>query len=111
MHTSHFFKIAPPLFQILATRLTRRYMPSEKYKPNAFKGNAGKKWNQNLKLVSAVFVRVAAPRIKSSLKSKPSRNLGNMAKIFFHALSILKKHMTEILGINFAWFCGTVAWQ
>ena len=41
-----------------------------KHTPNAFKGNAEKQWNQNCKKVSAVFVRVAAPRIKSSLWSK-----------------------------------------
>ena len=50
-------------------------------------------------MVSAVFVQVAAPRTKSS------RNLGSMAKISLHALLILKKHMTEFLGINFGRFC------
>ena len=38
-------------------------------------------------------------RTRSSLCSKSSRNLGNVAKISLHALSILKKHMTEFLGI------------
>ena len=42
-------------------------------------------------MVSAVFVMVAAPRTKSSLRSKSSRNLGSMAKISLHALSILIK--------------------
>ena len=59
-------------------------------------------------MVSVVFVWVAAPRTKSSLWSKSSRNLGSMAKISLHALSILKKHMTEFLGINFGRFCRYV---
>ena len=67
------------------------------------------KRNWNWKMVSAVFVRVAAPRTKSSLWSKSSRNLGSMAKISLHALSILKKHMTEFLGINFGRFCRSMA--
>ena len=50
-------------------------------------------------MARAVFVRVAAPRTKSSLWSKSLSNLGSMAKIFLHALSILIKHMTEFLGI------------
>ena len=41
--------------------------------------------------------------------SKSSRNLGSMAKISLHALSILKKHMTEFLGINFGRFCRSMA--
>ena len=60
-------------------------------------------------MVSAVFVRVSAPRTKSSFWSKSSRNLGSMAKISLHALSILKKHMTEFLGINFGRFCKSMA--
>ena len=32
-----------------------------------------------------------------------------MAKISLHALSILKKHVTEFLGINFGRFCGCMA--
>ena len=60
-------------------------------------------------MVSAVFVRVAAPRTKSSLRRKSSRNLGSMAKISLHALSILKKHMNEFLGINFGRFCRSTA--
>ena len=35
-----------------------------------------------------------------------SRNLGSMEKISLHALLILKKHMTEFLGINFEGFAG-----
>ena len=34
---------------------------------------------------------------------------GSMAKISLHALSILKKHMTEFLGINFGRFCRSMA--
>ena len=60
-------------------------------------------------MASAVFVLVAAPRIKSSLWSKSSRNLGSMAKISLYALSTLKKHMTEFLGTNFGKFCGSMA--
>ena len=36
-------------------------------------------------------------------------NLGIMAKISLHALSILKKHMTEFFGINFGRFCRSMA--
>ena len=32
-----------------------------------------------------------------------------MTKISLHALLILKKHMTEFLGINFGRFCGSMA--
>ena len=32
-----------------------------------------------------------------------------MVKIFLHALSILKKPMTEFLGKNFGWFCRNMA--
>ena len=32
-----------------------------------------------------------------------------MAKISLHALSIFKKHMIELLGINFGMFCGSMA--
>ena len=60
-------------------------------------------------MVCAVFFRVAAPRTKSSLWSKSLRNLGSMAKIFLHALLILKKHMAEYLGINFGRFCTSMA--
>ena len=41
--------------------------------------------------------------------NKSSRNLGNMAKISLHALSILKNHMTEFLGIKFGRFCRSMA--
>ena len=34
---------------------------------NALKANAERLWNQNWKMVSAVFVRVAALRTKSSI--------------------------------------------
>ena len=47
--------------------------------------------------------------LNSSLWSKSSRNLGSMAKTSLHALSILKKHMTEFLGINFGRFCWIMA--
>ena len=57
-------------------------------------------------MVGAVFVRVAAPRTKSFLWSKSSRNLGSTAKISLHALSILKKHETEL---NFGRFCGSMS--
>ena len=32
-----------------------------------------------------------------------------MAKVFLYALSILKKHMTELLRINFGRFCRSMA--
>ena len=35
--------------------------------------------------------------------------LWEYAKISLHALSILKKHMTEFLGINFGRFCSSIA--
>ena len=60
-------------------------------------------------MASAVFVRVAAPQTKSSLWSKSSKNFWSMEKISLHVLSILKKHMTEFLGINFGRFCGNMA--
>ena len=41
--------------------------------------------------------------------TKTSRNLGSMAKISLHDLSILKKNMTEFLGINFGRFCRSMA--
>ena len=62
-----------------------------------------------LETASAVFVRVAEPRTRSSLWSKSSRNLGSMTKISLHVLSILKKHMTEFLGVKFGRFYGNMA--
>ena len=73
-----------------------------KYMPNALKGI------QNWKMVSVVFVRVAAPLTKSSLWSKSLRKLGSLAEISLRALSIFKNHMTEFLGINFRRFCGSM---
>ena len=61
------------------------------------------------KMVRAILVRVAVPRTKSSLWSKSSRNLESNVKISLHALSILKKRMTEFFGINFGRFCGSMA--
>ena len=46
---------------------------------------------------------------KQCTNYRSSKNLGSMAKISLHALSILKKHMTEFLGINFGRFCGSMA--
>ena len=40
-----------------------------------------------------------------------ARNLGSMAKISWYALSILKRHMTKFLGINFARFCVSFAFM
>ena len=62
-----------------------------------------------VKMVSAVFVRVAAPRTESSLSSQSSRNLGSMAKIILHALSSSKKYMTGFLETNFGRFCWSMA--
>ena len=50
------------------------------------------------------------PDLLSEVKS--SRNHGSMAKISLHALSILKKQMTEFLGMNFERFHGVdKAWR
>ena len=49
------------------------------------------------------FILVAAPRTRSLLWSKSSRNLVCMTAISLHALSVLKKLMTEVLreyGVN-----------
>ena len=43
------------------------------------------------------------------LISFKSRNLGSMAKISLHALSILKKRMTKFLGIKFGRFSRSMA--
>ena len=55
---------------------------------------------------SSLARSVMPPR--SSLRSKSSRNLGSMAKIFLHSLSILKKQMIEFLGLKFGRFCGSM---
>ena len=63
---------------------------------------------QKWRMADVTFVRFAAPRIRSSLRNKSLINLGSMAKISLHALSILKKYVTEYLGINFGRFCRTM---
>ena len=96
------------MYKLNYTEGYRSLVCQGKYMPNALKENAEKQWNQNWKMVSAVFVRIAALLAKSPRRSKSLRNLWSLAKSSLHALSILKKHMTEFLGINFGRLCGSM---
>ena len=79
-----------------------------KYMPNALKGNAEKYWNQNWKIISAVFAgsQHHGPNLHSEANL---REILGVWQKSLHALSILKKHMTEFLGINFGRFCRSMA--
>ena len=54
------------------------------------------------------FLPIAAPQTTSSLEANLQAILGVWQRSL-HALSILKKHMTEFLRINFKRFCRSMA--
>ena len=77
--------------------------------PNALKVNAEIKRDivepKLERMASTVFVQAAA---LFTLNQTFKKSWG-MAKISLHALSILKKHMTEFLEINLGRFCRGMA--